>query len=535
MLTFTRLCLFNFRRFRKLDLEFNDSLNIIVGNNECGKSTVLHGIHLALTGQVDGRNARFELDPFLFHQDVVAEFFAKRRAGESADPPRLLVELYFRDDGTSESARYKGMNNSLRRDEPGIYFAIELDDDLSAQFDEYVRDPESPAILPVEYFRSVWRSFADDAIDPRRTPVRSVLIDGTLRRSRHEPNRFVARMVGTALDSSQQRALALSYRKQRGSFADLPEIRALNAHLASAKKAVSEKEIAVALDMSARSTWENDVTTHLDRVPFELVGSGEQAKVRVKLAIANRSHGCALLVEEPENHLSHSNMSGLLDDIASAANGDQVVVTTHSTFVLNKLGLDKLLLLAADGSCARLSDLEADTRDYFMKLPGFNTLRMLLAKKAILVEGPSDELILLKGFKQRKGKSPLEDGVDVISVGGVTFRRFLEIARLLNLRVAVVTDNDGKVSALRAKYADFEASPSIRVSYDLREELPSLEEQIVDSNGPDAIARMIGIEKLDESALIKYMKDRKTDVALRVFESTEPFATPTYIEDAIDF
>jgi len=35
-----------------------------------------------------------------------------------------------------------------------------------------------------------------------------------------------------------------------------------------------------------------------------------------------------------------------------------------------------------------------DTYNYFIKLPGFNTLRVLLANKIILVEGPADELII---------------------------------------------------------------------------------------------------------------------------------------------
>ena len=64
-----------------------------------------------------------------------------------------------------------------------------------------------------------------------------------------------------------------------------------------------------------------------------------------------------------------------------------------------------------------LADLLPDTKDYFMKLPGYNTLRLILSSKTILVEGPSDELIVQKAYKKKYGKLPLEDGVDVISVG----------------------------------------------------------------------------------------------------------------------
>ena len=36
-------------------LEINTGLNILVGNNEAGKSTILEAIHLALTGLFNGK------------------------------------------------------------------------------------------------------------------------------------------------------------------------------------------------------------------------------------------------------------------------------------------------------------------------------------------------------------------------------------------------------------------------------------------------------------------------------------------------
>ena len=73
---------------------------------------------------------------------------------------------------------------------------------------------------------------------------------------------------------------------------------------------------------------------------------------------------------------------------------------------------------------------------------------MLLCEKAILVEGDSDELIVQKAYMlSHDGKLPIEDGIDVISVG-TSFLRFLDIANYLKLHVTVVTDNDGELDAL---------------------------------------------------------------------------------------
>ena len=162
-----------------------------------------------------------------------------------------------------------------------------------------------------------------------------------------------------------------------------------------------------------------------------------------------------LLIEEPENHLSHSNLNMLLDDIKEDCADRQVIITTHSGFVLNKLGIDNLRLISHGGKAATLMVLTPDTKDYFMKLPGYDTLRLILSKRSILVEGPSDELIVQRAYKDKHKKLPLEDGVDVISVGSLAFKRFLEIAALLNLNVRVVTDNDGDVTALKVKYSAY--------------------------------------------------------------------------------
>jgi predicted ATP-dependent endonuclease of OLD family len=55
----------NYRSLRELDIDFNEHLNIVVGDNETGKSTLLEAINLALTGLVDGRPVQLDVHPFL--------------------------------------------------------------------------------------------------------------------------------------------------------------------------------------------------------------------------------------------------------------------------------------------------------------------------------------------------------------------------------------------------------------------------------------------------------------------------------------
>lgn len=47
----TKLLVENFKSFKeRFEVEFTEGLNIVVGDNEAGKSTILEAINLALTG-----------------------------------------------------------------------------------------------------------------------------------------------------------------------------------------------------------------------------------------------------------------------------------------------------------------------------------------------------------------------------------------------------------------------------------------------------------------------------------------------------
>lgn len=103
----------------------------------------------------------------------------------------------------------------------------------------------------------------------------------------------------------------------------------------------------------------------------------------------------------------------------------------------------------------KFSDLSEKPYNFLRRWPGYDTLRMILCKKAILCEGDSDELVIQKAYMQlNDGRLPIEDGIEVISVG-VSFLRFLEIADFIQTKIAVVTDNDGDMEAIKKKYKNY--------------------------------------------------------------------------------
>jgi predicted ATP-dependent endonuclease of OLD family len=230
-------------------------------------------------------------------------------------------------------------------------------------------------------------------------------------------------------------------------------------------------------------------------------------------------------------------MSKLIKKISDKCKEKQLIITTHSTFVLNKLGIEKAILLSKNENLINhtlLNDLSEDTQKYFKKLPGYDTLRLLLAKKAILVEGPSDELFVQKGYKIKHGKLPIEEGIDIISVSGLSFKRFLELAKKLKKEVAVVTDNDGDYeNKVENKYKDFLSLSNIKICYDKNNACKTLEMQIVECNELELLNNVLGRKDSSKEELVKYMKENKTECAMKFFDTNEIIKTPKYIQDAI--
>lgn len=527
----TRVIVMNYRCLREADVPLNPGLNVIVGNNECGKSTLLEAIHLALSGQLNGRPIQSELHPHLFNSQVVVDYIAALQNKRPASPPAILIELYFHD--TPELTKLKGINNTRKEDAPGVVMSIEFNPEFKEEYAEYVEDPTIMRTLPIEYYIVRWRSFADNDISTSRSiPLKPSLIDASTIRNNAAASRYVVDIMKESLSQSQKVDLALSYRLMKDAFLDEDKVRSINDALAKKKGHISEKTLSVSLDTSSRSGWETGVIPHLDDVPLPMVGKGEQNCVKIKLALDSSAESHLVLIEEAENHLSFSNLNKLISEIAERRGDRQLLITTHSSFVLNKLGVESVILFQR-GVSMTLKDLNPDTHDYFMRLPGHDTLRMILASRAILVEGPSDELIVQAAFLKKYQKMPLDMGVDVISVGSLAFKRFLEIAVLLNKSVAVVTDNDGDIAALQSKYAEYLPKASAGIHYDLDEAFPTLEPQLLKANGREVIEGVLGRTFADDDSLLKHMRGNKTDVALKFFSTTKAWAVPQYILNAI--
>ena len=251
------------------------------------------------------------------------------------------------------------------------------------------------------------------------------------------------------------------------------------------------------------------------------------------------------MIEEPESHLSFSRLSELMSVVKKAASGRQIIASTHSSFVANKLGLENLILLSGNNCCS-MKSLKKETFEFFRKVAGYDTLRLILCKRSILVEGDSDELVVQRAYMDtHEGRLPIQDGIDVMTVGGVAFKRYLEIAQTLNKATAVVTDNDGDIEAVKKKYKEYEEIPCIHICVDNVVDTGdlklsnkdfnynTLEPKILKENGREVMNNIFGTNYNTDDEMHKYMHAHKTDCAIAIFESATKIKYPEYIMRAL--
>lgn len=535
MIFISKVHIENYKCFETLTIEFQKNVNIIVGNNEAGKSTILEAINLCLSGLLHGRYLKNELTEHLFNYNAVHKYLQAFKTGTPIEPPHILLEVYLDNDekDNADFSKLKGTGHSEGGEKVGVKLKIAFDKKFQAEYETLIK--EGISNLPIEYYEIAWSGFNRDTITARSIPLKPNMINSSSAKYRNGSDFYISRIITEQLEENEKIAITQAYRKLKNEFKDKEALQSINTKINSMAK-ISDKDIAISVNTADINAWENILTTYFNEIPFHQIGQGEQCIVKTNLALSNVRNDISnlILLEEPENHLSHINLNVLLKNVAKKHLEKQLIITTHSSFVANKLGLKNLLFIH-DENILKFEKLTEETQNYFLRLPGYNTLRLLLAQKCILVEGPSDELIVQKCFFDKYKILPIESGIDVISVG-LSAPRFLELAEKLKIKVAVVTDNDGNYQKnIDERYKKYEKCSTIQIFSNRDNNQNTLEPSFVYCNAKneqklDKLFPNITIQDLSE-----YLQKNKTYWALKVFESDEKFSYPDYINECIEW
>lgn len=523
----SRIILQNFKRYKRVDFICNSDINIFVGENGAGKSTLLYAIGLVLSGS----HSLIERSSLanIFNQEAILEFMSTK---DIKQLPEVIIEIFFNEINTEISSNFnlEGKHNSQNIKAFGLSLKITPNQDYITEMTSVLND-SNWTVFPFEFYRVEFLTFSGKSYS-----------------SYNKPYKFIHSIVNTSLIDTQQEIQKRIHEvyldnisaENRAKVNHQYRINSLNfLHTLRKDELLKEKgsEFQLHFDESENS-FRDSISAVKNGVDIKNLGQGEKVLLGVENAYSHLKETVKiLLIEEPENHLSFQNLQKLVNMLSSNT-GVQVFVGTHSNMIASRLGVDNLHFLD-NGQISKLEGLNRDTIRFFQKSTNQNLLNFSLGKKIILVEGNAEYILMEKFFEMIHSKKPEDLNVSIISVDGLSFERYLEIAAcFVDKKVVVITDNDSDYAGnVQSKYSSYQQFQNIKVFSDLDNDNQTFE--ICTYKNNKALLDSSGLTKSKD--LQGYMLREKAEFALRLLEHLETdniskkFIIPNYIKEAIEW
>ncbi|KRE73923.1 ATP-dependent nuclease [Paenibacillus sp. Soil750] len=180
-----------------------------------------------------------------------------------------------------------------------------------------------------------------------------------------------------------------------------------------------------------------------------------------------------LLIEEPEAHL-HPQLQvkfiKYLQEMSESLSNTQIFITTHSPVLASSISIDKLVHIVEKGNQIISTPLGliqlGDSKNYLERWLDVTKSTLLFSKGIILVEGISEAMLIpvfakvvlakynkaaIENSKQLLPNSLEEAGVSTININGINFKHFMKLFSCLDdstdevklpLFCSGITDND---------------------------------------------------------------------------------------------
>jgi len=168
----------------------------------------------------------------------------------------------------------------------------------------------------------------------------------------------------------------------------------------------------------------------------------------------------ALLLEEPEAHLHPQYQNTFFEYLNTLTNrGLQIFITSHSPTITAKSDIDNVKVLQRQGSSVKAfcfnilseADYTNSNRKYLRKFLDTTKSQMFFANGTILVEGIAEAIllpILSRKFLKPRKIDLEKNGVEIVNIGGVAFEHFAKLYnhddenKRLFSKCAIITDSD---------------------------------------------------------------------------------------------
>lgn len=448
------LKLLNFRKYGEkpdgspgLSVDFKDGLNLLIGENDSGKTAIIDAIKLVLGTQ---SNDWFKLDENDFHVD---------QQGNKAD--LLRIECLFTGFEDHEAASFvewlhfdKDSKQSFLKVSLEGYPGVSLHGKKVFYNVKIGLDDESvtPSAEARERLRAIYlkplRDTASELVPKRNSRLSQILSSHKV--FEDQENHPLLGLMETAnkgiadyFDGDGKSILNSINENYLRRFS-------LKHNALTSKFCISDTELKRILEKLELKGLSDELG--LDSTLG--LGSNNLLFVAAEMLLLEREDFPGLklaLVEEIEAHLHPQSQINLIEFLEEESEniGFQIILTSHSPQIASKVDLNKVTLCRNSNAYSldyNKTKLSKSDYEFLRRFLDDTKSNLFFANGIIIVEGPSENL-LLPALAEFIGRPLHKYGVSIVNVGSTALLRYARILQRqgedhIGIPVAVVTDRD---------------------------------------------------------------------------------------------
>jgi putative ATP-dependent endonuclease of the OLD family len=458
----------NFRGIENISLNLNKGLNVLVGENNSGKTAIIDALRLCLSYGNQRREIYISQSDFHVNKNVIAN-----------DIKDIEFHLYFHIDIPAEAGWF---NDLLSVQEDGtqdlqLHFRYYLDENERVKYRVWGGTNEGQAIAPEVLFL-IYHVHLDALRDAEQylRPIRGNRLGQLYANIQIDRNREI--------DNEKKRELAKKVRSAVDNDADWI------GHVAKGKEKINEH-------LKETSFTNKQQQVDISFLPFDFPKLVDNLKIQMPIYADNLVEGdpakqkhfelyqnglgynnliytatvlgdlkqrkelqketyAALLIEEPEAHL-HPQLQNLFFNYLNKLDielGFQIFISSHSPTITAKADLKSVIVLQNQANKIQAlsltkSGLTVENQKYLHKFLDVTKSQIFFSNGAILVEGIS-EALLMPTFSRMVGEEYDIDkaGIEIVNLNGVAFAHFANLFnsedenKNLLTRCSLLTDDD---------------------------------------------------------------------------------------------
>ena len=423
----------------KSRLSFNAGLNILVGENASGKSTIIDALRMIL---------RDPEQPYISEDDFYKSFIG------NVQKRNIQIDVTLRDLSQEEKVTFLSWCN--------------------AEFDAELHMEVESKPNPKGYFKkSIWggkskaSAFEEDTFDFINVIYLPALRNAEEKLTNGRKSRLALLLKHQYKNEARQNELVTAFnnfnksviKNKDNKFNEIAKARGdINAAMEKSMGNVFGQSVNLQFTENSFSS----ILQSIKMVFFPNVGEMDDEKFRdvainslgynnllyiatvfAELEAMNNNLFTVLLIEEPEAHLHPQIQSKLikyLQKLSNEKNNLQIILTTHSAVLASSVSVDTIIHVTGTETgitVKKLSDfgLDDSIKNYLNRWMDITKSTLLFSKGVILVEGiceamllPAFAPIVLRKYNkehQRKLPCTLEEaGVTVVNINGINFKYF---------------------------------------------------------------------------------------------------------------